>query len=321
MRRRKSFTVEVTHRRKDGSEYPAEVLVNHVVHEGQEYIFAYGHDITQRREAEQALRESEERHRVLAEENERLYRQQLNIAESLQLALLNIPSHIGHARIGHLYRSATQAAKVGGDFYDAFEVKGDKVAILVGDVAGHGIEAARTATLVKDVVHAFTHQSLRPHQILRRTNALLVEKNLPGFVTLFMAILDTGTGLLRYASAGHPETLLRRAGGDIQMLGEGSAPLGVHPEARWKSNEIELGQGDLLFLYTDGVIETRRDGDFFGQERLERLLRRKRVTVERLPHLVLDQLLAFSEGHLSDDVAVLALSLTGKPAGAGGSAD
>jgi phosphoserine phosphatase RsbU/P len=183
----------------------------------------------------EALRNSEERYRVLAAERERLYRQQLDIAESLQLALLNIPSEIGPLRIGHLYRSATEAAKVGGDFYDVFDVKGGKAAVLIGDVSGHGIEAARTATLVKDVVHAFIHEALRPHQVLKRTNALLVEKNLPGFVTVFVAVLDTPTGLLRFASAGHPEALLRRTSGEVQLLGSGSLPLGVFADATWKN--------------------------------------------------------------------------------------
>ena len=144
-------------------------------------------DITERRRAEEQLRLSTLRYRALAEENERLYRQQLDIA----VALLNIPSEIGPLRIGHLYRSATEAARVGGDFYDVFEVKDGKVALLIGDVCGHGIRAARTATLVKDVVHAFVYGSLRPHQVLRRANALLVEKGLSSYVTLFVGVLST----------------------------------------------------------------------------------------------------------------------------------
>lgn len=256
------------------------------------------------------LRESEERQRAVAEENERLYRQQLDIAESLQLALLSIPSEIGRVRLGHLYRSATEAALVGGDFYDVFGVKDGKIAVLIGDVAGHGIQAARTATLVRDVVHAFTYQTLRTPEVLGRTNGLLVEKDLPGFVTAFLAILDTESGHLSYSSAGHPETLLRRASGEIEPLGSGSPPLGVFPDASWEAGAVELQAGDLLLLYTDGVLEARRNGDFFGQKRLERLLGRKGISVERLPHLVLDQVLSFSGGSLTDDIAILALSLT-----------
>jgi PAS domain S-box-containing protein len=263
----------------------------------------------ERAQAEAALRESEERHRLLAAENERLYRQQLDIAENLQLALLNIPSEIGPVKLGHLYRSATEAARVGGDFYDVFEVKEGHVAIIIGDVAGHGIQAARTATLVKDVVHAFTHQSLRTHEVLRRTNLLLIEKDLPGFVTVFLGILDRYTGSLRYSSAGHPEAPIRRASGEIERLGCGYSPLGVYPEAGWKAHELDLHVDDLLVLYTDGVTEARRNEELFGEKRLERLLRRKRLSPQRLPHLVLDQVLAFAGGKLKDDVAVLALSL------------
>jgi phosphoserine phosphatase RsbU/P len=270
----------------------------------------------------QELRDSEERYRAVAEENERLYRQQLDIAENLQFGLLSIPSEIGPLRIGHVYRSATDAALVGGDFCDLFEAKGDHVAILIGDVCGHGIQAARTATLVKDVVHAFTHQSLRPHEVLRRTNGLLVEKRLAGFVTLFLGILDNETGLFRFASAGHPDVLLKRASGEIQWLGAGSSPLGVFPDANWKPGMVQLESGDLLLLYTDGVIEARRDGELFGEERLQELLTPKKLTPEDLPGHILDEVLAFSNGTLRDDVAMLALTVTalpakGKPAGTG----
>jgi len=300
-------THETTHRRRDGSVFPVEVSDRMILLDGKNYYQAIVRDITERRRVEEALRDSEERYRSLAAENERLYEQQLKIADNLQLAILSVPDEMGLISLGHLYRSATEAAKVGGDFYDVFMVRDGLIAVLIGDVAGHGIQAARTATLTKDVIHAFAHQTVRPHEALRRTNKLLLEKDLPGFVTAFLGILDPEQQILRYAWAGHPEAFLRRRDGKVEGLGVGSSPLGVLPGASWKTHETRLGPADLLFLYTDGIIEARRGGEFFGEMRLQDLLRRA-VPVERLPQVVLDEVLDFSGGMLQDDVAILSLS-------------
>jgi len=187
-------------------------------------------------------------------------------------------------------------------------------------VSGHGIAAARTATLVKDVVHAFTHQTLQPAEVLTHTNQLLLEKDLHGFVTVFLGVLDHGTGSLRYSSAGHPEVLLKRTSGEIERLESRSAPLGVFADRSWKTYDVDLEPDDRLILYTDGVTEARRDGYLFGDGRLEDIVRQEGVAVEDLPERVLGEVLAFSGGALKDDVAVLALSLAGeavavKPAG------
>jgi PAS domain S-box-containing protein len=246
---------------------------------------------------------------AVALRNARLYEEQRGIAENLQRALLSIPEQVGRLRLGHLYRSATEAARVGGDFYDVFEVKDGKIAVLIGDVSGHGIRAARTATLVKDVVHAFTHQSPATDRVFEWTNDLLVEKELPGFVTLFLGILDGSTGELSYSSAGHPQILVLRGGEEVEALRSGTSPLGIYPRASWKQYSAELETGDILLLYTDGIIEARHNGELYGEDRLAGLLREGRVSVERLPHLILDKVLAFSGGTLTDDAAVLALTL------------
>jgi serine phosphatase RsbU (regulator of sigma subunit) len=259
---------------------------------------------------EKQLQESEERYRALFEQHERLYREQLNIAETLQSAFIHLPAEVGPVRVSHLYRSATEYARVGGDFYDAFPAKDGRIVVLIGDVSGQGVEAARLANLTKDVIRAFTEVTRRPNEILVRTNRLLLEESFGGFVTVFLGIFDLERGLLRYASAGHPDALLRRPSGEILLLRGHSAPLGVHPEAGWLARQVDIGSGDMLFLYTDGVTEARRDKQMFGEERLRNLVRRRNIATRRLPQIVLDQVLEFCGQSLRDDLAIMAVSLT-----------
>ncbi len=164
---------------------------------------------------------------------------QREIAGVLQKALLDLPQRAPGVEFGHLYHSATQQAQVGGDFYDVFDAKGGRIAVLIGDVSGHGVEAARSATLVKDIVHAFAHQFRRPYLVLREINRLLVEKNLPGFVTAFLGFLDPANGALVYSSAGHPPPLLS-AEGQVEPLNSAGMPLGVFADTHYRDTETEI---------------------------------------------------------------------------------
>ena len=225
----------------------------------------------------------------------------------LQQALLDIPEQANGVEFGHLYRSATQQAQVGGDFYDVFEAKEGRIGLLIGDVSGHGLEAARIATLVKDVIHAFAHQFRRPHSVLRETNRLLVEKGLPGFVSAF---LESGT--LIYSSAGHPPPLIAEDG-EVGRLESAGSPLGVFADARYRDSETKVEEGSLLLFYTDGITEARWGDDFFGEARLAEAFGRTRTCpIEELPSRLLGEVLEFSGGDLRDDVALLAVRYTGK---------
>ena len=262
-----------------------------------------------------ALREQELREAHA--ETARLLEEQTLLFRRLQESLLDIPRELSGVKFGHLYRSATQQAQVGGDFYDVFEAKEGRVGVLIGDVSGHGLEAARIATLVKDTVHAFAHQFRRPHLVLRETNLLLVEKKLPGFVTVFIGFLDPETGGLTYSSAGHPPPLLA-ADGRVEPLTSTSLPLGVFDHARYRDAETHVPEGGLLLFYTDGITEARRTLDFFGEARLaDALLRACKRPVDEVPSCLLREALDFSSGALADDVALLAVSYLGKTVSSG----
>ena len=237
--------------------------------------------------------------------------EQRGLFHRLQEALLDIPQDLPGVRFGHLYRSATKEARIGGDFYDVFEAKNGRIGLLIGDVSGHGVEAARVATLVKDTVHAFAHQFRRPRLVLREANRLLVEKNLPGFVSAFLGFLDPERGTLTYSFAGHPPPLLAVAG-QVAPLEACSLPLGAFSYARYRDVEIDIAEGALLLLYTDGITEARRDGELYGEARLRDAFGRARdCPVEELPSRLLGEVLSFSGGVLRDDVALLAINYLG----------
>lgn len=282
---------------------------SHAREDGSMALIGVARDVSERKCAEEALRESEHKLRVLAAESERLYQQQLDIARDLQDALtMQIPSSLGPVQVAHLYHSATEAAHVGGDFYDVFEIKDGKVAVLIGDVSGHGVGASRTATLVKDVILAFAQNTQRPELVLKSTNDLLIEKSLTDFITVFLGIVDPRKGTMSYAAAGHPEPVLKGARGEGEHLGGGGFPLGIFPEASWLPRSVKVRPGDLLVLYTDGVTEARRNGELFGEERLRKTVAANSRSLAQLPQSILDEILAFTRGVLLDDVAVLAVS-------------
>jgi phosphoserine phosphatase RsbU/P len=249
----------------------------------------------------------DERTRQLASVNEELR----ELLERLQSALLDIPLGLPGVRFAHLYRSATQEARVGGDFYDVFRAKKGRIALLIGDVCGHGVDAARVATLVKDTVHAFAYQFGRPHIVLRETNRLLVEKHLGGFVTVFIGLLDPLTGNIEYSTAGHPPPLLAEDG-EAGFLESAGPPLGVFPNATYRDRTAMIRGGSLLLLYTDGITEVHRGKELFGEERLARaLVRLSEDRIDLVPTSLLQEALDFSDGRLADDVALLAVRYVG----------
>lgn len=242
-------------------------------------------------------------------ENARLFEAQQTIAETLQRSILAIPEHLPGLSVGHLYRSATVAAHVGGDFYDLFTLDDGSIGILLGDISGKGLEASTVTSVVKNTVHAYALDRNPPAEVVSKAN--LVLNRLPGFadfVTLFFGILDTSTGSLRYCSAGHPPAMVRRAAGGVAKLETGSPIVGPLHDAVYEDTEALLAPGDVLVLYTDGVTEARREGEFFGEERLADVIGKERVPAEEIPRLIYERVSDFTGGVLDDDIALLSLT-------------
>lgn len=246
----------------------------------------------------------------LAFENARLYATQREIADTLQAALLTAPRRIPGVDFGYLYRSATTSAAVGGDFYDIFELDGGRTGVLLGDVSGKGVQAATLTALVKNTVRALAYENDSPAVVIGKTSAVILKATpASAFVTLLFCILDVRTGRLVYCSAGQTRGIVKKREGDVALLEVGSPLAGAFGSVDFKDGEMEIEKGDVLVLYTDGVTEARRDGELFGEERLIEFVRRMGPTPsKKVPEAVFEEVLRYTDGKLSDDVAIVSVA-------------
>lgn len=193
-------------------------------------------------------------------------------AEILQRSLLpdRLPTVPGWS-LAAQYRPMA-GGDVGGDWYDVVTLDSGEVVCVLGDVAGHGIAAAGTMGQLRNGLRAYLVEDPRPGQVLRRLGRL-VEKLLPtAFATATVVVLDPATGKARIASAGHPPVCLVPAEGEALLLPvEPGPPLGVTLGSRPAESTFTVGPGDLLVLYSDGMVERRSESMEVGLARLTRL--------------------------------------------------
>jgi serine phosphatase RsbU (regulator of sigma subunit) len=194
----------------------------------------------------------------------------------------------------------------GGDIFGVWTLPSGALAVLVGDVTGKGLEVAALSAMVRFFVEARSWDSERPGEILAQTDRLLGGR-LPSasFVTAFMGVIADGT--LRWANAGHAPPSLLRPDGEEALKATG-VPLGVEAAAHYEEHETPFGPGDVLFASTDGLIEARRDGSFFGERRLPVVLAEHGRTLapSELVDLVYREVEAWAP-QLDDDIVLLAL--------------
>lgn len=241
-----------------------------------------------------------------------LYEQEHNVAEVLQQAILAVPRKLPGIEIGINYESAAEVAKVGGDFYDLFDLGDGKIGILVGDVSGKGLEAATITSMVKSTIRAFACKGYSPAVVLSEANRVISwQLSSNQFVTMIFGVLDLTAGKLVFSRAGHPEIIVWRENTCSYHEVDSNLPVGIFDEVVYDENEIELSAGDGVILYTDGLIETRFKNQSIGDNILIEEL--NQITPGKSPQEVafelVDMVKKYTGGRPQDDMAVVVLKV------------
>ncbi len=229
-----------------------------------------------------------------AVENARLFAERSRVARSLQASLLppSLPSIPG-LEIGARYAPAGEGVEVGGDFYDAFAIDGGRWLLVVGDVKGKGVDAAAVTGLARHTIRSIAMYEARPRAILAHLNRVLLageadrvaavpacidtpwELTEPRFCTVALAVIEprAGGGASGVVcSGGHPLPLVARAAGTCETVGRPGSLLGASADVDLSDVAFELGPGDALVCFTDGIVERHRGREFFDERGVERVL-------------------------------------------------
>ena len=201
-------------------------------------------------------------------------KQELHVAKDIQQNMLpNKTIERPHVEIAGYNRPCDET---GGDYYDYITMPDRKLGVVIGDVSGHGIGAALFMATARALLRAFTYKVANPAEVLGEVNRFL-ERDMPtgSFMTLFFSEINTKTGALRFASAGHnPCFIFRKGTGSFEELERTGPGLGIIEDVEYGLSETQpLGPGDILLLYTDGVPEAMSpEKELFGEERMKHLL-------------------------------------------------
>jgi serine phosphatase RsbU (regulator of sigma subunit) len=243
----------------------------------------------------------------------RLARQRQTLLEDvglLQAALLPaLPGRLGPVGTTAAYRPASGPG-AGGDFYDVFALGDGQLAVIVGDVSGHGRDALPHTTLLRFTLRAYLEAGLSPRAALQ-TAAPVLERQLgDSFATVVLATYHPRDRVLVYSSAGHPPPLVLGTEAIVPITACSAPPIGVGQPTGTRQTVISIPGATLACFYTDGVIEARVGGELFGSERLEQVL--VGLGDEATAASVLDRVAEGSDKH-PDDMAACVLRVEGDP--------
>jgi serine phosphatase RsbU (regulator of sigma subunit)/PAS domain-containing protein len=248
---------------------------------------------------------------------DRMFRHRSAVAEALQGSLLpaTLPDVPG-LDLSAAYLPAGEGLEVSGDFYDVFPVTGGW-AITVGDVCGKGQEAAAMTAAARHSIRALAYWNPDPADVLAKANEVLLAGGYEDrFVTAKLAYLHWDGDLLRVvlASAGHPGPAVVRPDGRVDVLGGGGLPLGLFPDADPHVELLELGPGDLMFFYSDGVTDARNPQmRYFEDDLPDELAALAGRSAADTARVIQGSVTAFSENELRDDLTILVAKVKAQP--------
>jgi phosphoserine phosphatase RsbU/P len=238
---------------------------------------------------------------------------ELEIAKHIQHDLL--PDKAPDVEGIELYGLCVPANQIGGDYYDYLHRDRERIDLVIADVSGHSIGAALLIAETRAFIRAKAESLQGPAQIIRAVNAFILTDldRAEMFITLFYASYDAINQTLRYASAGHNNPMIWRAAtGLCDHLDVNGLILGVKPDVIYEEKETEMASGDLLILFTDGLTEAENHtGDFFGEERLEELLREYHLlpTGEIIDRIMEQARLFTGTRSFRDDVTIVLMKI------------
>lgn len=249
-----------------------------------------------------------------------LHQRDRRIASTLQRALLFMPDENAFPGIAvkMLHEPASEEALVGGDFWDIFAFDNGHVALVIGDVMGHGLTAAVFTAEIRFILRAFLREHEQPALVLDHLNAYVCEShrlfreglNPEGDdapICLALAVIHAATGKGEVAVAGMERPLLLRAEGQVEEVLVEGLLLGIEAEQKFVSTAFQLEHGDTILLTTDGITEARHGQTFLGQEGLQRLALEAQPlkTLELTAQSILAGARRFADGVFRDDVCLI----------------
>jgi len=264
-----------------------------------------------RTQVEQGRHRRRQRQKASARrEASRMLQAELKEAHEIQRRLMPAQTH---RFAGFEIASIWQAARmIGGDYLAAFALPDERAALCVADVAGKGLPAALLMSHLHAALTTVANQNAAPRNVCAQLNRLMCS-NLPPnkFISSFYGVLDVPRRMLQFTNAGHNPPLLVRSDGKTMRLTIGGKVLGAFADSSYAHQEIQLGSGDRLVLFTDGLTEIRNAaGEEFGEARLRQLLIAERHrSASELQSVIMDAAIGFSAGEFGDDVALMIVAV------------